>query len=598
MEDLTGRQFGPYRIVAPLGEGGMAAVYKAFQPSMERYVAIKVLPRHLAASPEFVARFNREAKLLAQLQHPNILQVFDYGEDEGYTYIVMPFVQSGTLGDAMQKQRFSLPEIRNIMVQLGRALSYAHAHGMIHRDIKPSNVLIDETRNCLLTDFGLARMTEVTSNLTASGSIMGTPAYMSPEQGAGENLDQRSDIYSLGIIMYELVTGRVPFSAETPLAIIFKHIQDPLPPPRSVNPSLSEDAERVLLKALAKNRDDRYQTADDFVRAVQKALPETEAAERTVLTDSPGMAAAALAGGSASAGSSPSAGRRSDAPPARTQGLPPVSEPRTGTVAPQARSGCLPVWLLAGGGVLVLAGIAVVLVVAFVAFNALNKRAVPPPPTSAPTSAPTAVIETPPPTATPMPIPTWTPIVAVLNRTLFTDDFSDTSSGWDQAETDTTSTDYYDGSYRILVNQTRYDAWANPGQSFAGDVIVEVDATKNSGTDDNDFGVICHYQDVGNFYYFHITSDGYAIIGKVTDGNQSGLSSENYETTDAVHQGDAANHIRGECLGNTLTLIVNGQQVLTATDTDHTGGDVGLMAGTFDTAGADILFDNFVVTEP
>jgi len=186
----------------------------------------------------------------------------------------------------------------------------------------------------------------------------------------------------------------------------------------------------------------------------------------------------------------------------------------------------------------------------------------------------------------------------VLTRTLFTDDFSDTSSGWDQAENDTTSADYYDGSYRIVVNQTRYEAWANPGQYFDGDVIVEVDATNNGGTDDNDFGVICHYEDVGNFYYFHITSDGYAIIGKVTDGEQSGLSSENYETTDAVRQGDATNHIRGECVGNSLTLIVNGEQVLTATDTDHTGGDVGLMAGTFDTAGADILFDNFVVSEP
>ena len=181
---------------------------------------------------------------------------------------------------------------------------------------------------------------------------------------------------------------------------------------------------------------------------------------------------------------------------------------------------------------------------------------------------------------------------------LFQDDFSDTDSGWDQVDTDAGTTDYSDGSYRILVNQAQYDAWANPGQSFDGDVIVEVDATKNSGTDDNDFGVICHYQDVNNFYYFHITSDGYAIIGKVTDGDQSGLSSENYETTDAVHQGDLTNHIRGECVGNTLTLIVNGEQVLTTTDTDHTGGDVGLMAGTFETAGADILFDNFVVTEP
>ena len=147
MEDLSGKQFGHYQIVAPLGEGGMAAVYKAYQPSMERYVAVKVLPRHMASSEEFLNRFRREAKLLAQLQHPHILPVFDYGEADGYPYIVMPFVQSGTLSELLHKRPQSLPEVRRIMLQLGDALSYAHTRGMIHRDIKPSNVLIDERGN-------------------------------------------------------------------------------------------------------------------------------------------------------------------------------------------------------------------------------------------------------------------------------------------------------------------------------------------------------------------------------------------------------------------------------------------------------------------
>jgi serine/threonine protein kinase len=147
MEDLTGRQFGHYQIVAPLGEGGMAAVYKAYQPSMERYVAVKVLPRHMASSEEFVSRFRREAKLLAQLQHPHILPVFDYGEADSYPYIVMPFVQSGTLAELLHKRQQTLSEVRRIMIQLGDALSYAHTRGMIHRDIKPSNVLIDERGN-------------------------------------------------------------------------------------------------------------------------------------------------------------------------------------------------------------------------------------------------------------------------------------------------------------------------------------------------------------------------------------------------------------------------------------------------------------------
>ena len=273
MEDLTGKQFGQYQIVAPLGEGGMAAVYKAYQPAMERYVAIKVLPRHMSSSEEFILRFRREAKMLAQLQHVYILPVFDYGEEDGYPYIVMPFVPSGTLADVLKNNRLSLSEVRRILTQIGDALGYAHARGMIHRDIKPSNILVDDRDNCLLTDFGLARMTEEPARLTSSGAVMGTPAYMSPEQGTGSTIDQRSDIYSLGIILFEMLTGRVPYMAETPIAVVFKHLQDPLPSVRKYNSNLPEAVELVLFKALAKSPEARYQTAQDFIEALQKAIP-------------------------------------------------------------------------------------------------------------------------------------------------------------------------------------------------------------------------------------------------------------------------------------------------------------------------------------
>ncbi|MFQ5923924.1 MAG: serine/threonine protein kinase, partial [Anaerolineales bacterium] len=228
MEDLTGKQLGRYQIVSPLGEGGMAAVYKAYQPGMDRYVALKILPQQYARDAEFTGRFEQEAKVIAKLQHPHILPVHDYGEAEDYTYIVMPLVETGTLADLLQGEKpMPLQRIRIIITQLGDALDYAHSQGLIHRDVKPSNVLTDKRGNCLLTDFGIAKMVEGTKHFTQTGGIVGTPHYMSPEQGGGDPLTRQSDIYSLGVLLYEMVTGRVPFDAETPMAVVIKHMTDP-----------------------------------------------------------------------------------------------------------------------------------------------------------------------------------------------------------------------------------------------------------------------------------------------------------------------------------------------------------------------------------
>ena len=282
MEDLTGKQLGQYKIVAPLGEGGMAAVYKAYQQSMDRFVALKILPRHFAADPEFVGRFEQEAKVIARLQHVHILPVHDYGTAEGYTYIVMPFVETGTLGDLLQGKPLPLDQILKIITQLSRALQHAHARGLVHRDVKPSNILIDEDGNSLLTDFGIAKMVEGTIQFTQTGAILGTPAYMSPEQIMGQKLDGRSDIYSLGIILYEMATGRAPYRAETPPAIFVKHLHDPLPLPSKFNQDLPESLERVILKALAKNPDDRYSTANELAAAIERASREV-AIDKTVV---------------------------------------------------------------------------------------------------------------------------------------------------------------------------------------------------------------------------------------------------------------------------------------------------------------------------
>ena len=272
MENITGKQLGPYQVIEPLGEGGMAAVYKGYQPGVDRYVALKILPRRLAEDPEFIGRFKQEAKILAQLQHPHILPVFDYGESEGYTYIVMPYVQGGTLADLLHGIPLPLTQATTIILQIAEALDYAHDKGLIHRDIKPSNVLIDESGNCLLADFGIARIFSATTRFTNTGGIIGTPDYMSPEQGQGHKLDKRSDVYSLGVLLYELVTGRVPYTAETPIATVIKHIHDPLPAPRQINSAIPEPVEQVILRALAKEPADRFPTAGDLASALQAAI--------------------------------------------------------------------------------------------------------------------------------------------------------------------------------------------------------------------------------------------------------------------------------------------------------------------------------------
>ena len=269
--DLTGQTLGQYRIIEKIGRGGMADVYKAFQPRLERYVAVKVLPPYLAHTPGFAARFQREARAIARLNHPNILPVYDSGQEGELSYIVMRYVEGGALQEMLGKP-LPLDRVVEIITQVGGALDYAHQEGIIHRDVKPSNVLMDKGEWALLSDFGLAKMMEASVQLTKTGVGVGTPAYMSPELGKGEPADERSDIYSLGIVLYEMLTGRVPFEAETPMAVIIEHISTPLPVPRNINPDIPEPVEQMLLKALAKEPADRFQQMGEMVTALQKAV--------------------------------------------------------------------------------------------------------------------------------------------------------------------------------------------------------------------------------------------------------------------------------------------------------------------------------------
>jgi ligand-binding sensor domain-containing protein/tRNA A-37 threonylcarbamoyl transferase component Bud32 len=334
-----GQNLGPYRIINQIGQGGMATVYKAYHAAMDRYVAIKVLPRQLAESPEFVGRFQQEARTIANLEHPHILPVHDYGESEGITYLVMRFLDAGTLKERLQGSAPSLTEIDRLFAQLADALAYAHDHGVVHRDLKPSNVLVDARGNLFLTDFGIAKLLEASPQFTSTGAMIGTPAYMSPEQAQGLKVDQRSDIYSLGIILYEMITGRVPYEAETPLAVVLKHLNEPLPIPSSVKPGISPAIERVILKALSKNVDDRFASVAEFQAAWRQAFSEAQGEAETVAAAPPAPTAAATTVAAST-------------PPAAT--VPTVASPTTPTAPPVTRKG-LPIgWIVGGVGVLAL----------------------------------------------------------------------------------------------------------------------------------------------------------------------------------------------------------------------------------------------------
>jgi formylglycine-generating enzyme required for sulfatase activity/tRNA A-37 threonylcarbamoyl transferase component Bud32 len=268
--DLTGVTIGQYQVVEEIGQGGMATVYKARQSSLDRYVAIKILKSDLAKTKGFVTRFEREARTIARLRHRNILTIFDYGHEDDLFYLVMEYVGGGTL-----KQRLGWPQDMNyavnIVSQVGNALAHAHKQGMIHRDVKPGNILMVEEDWPLLSDFGLAKMVQDSLRLTLSGASVGTPQYMSPEQAQSLPVDQRSDIYSLGVVLYEAVTGQPPFGIDSPMAIILKHISDPVTPPHNFRSDLPEDIERVILKSLAKDMAKRYQKMEDFLDELHEA---------------------------------------------------------------------------------------------------------------------------------------------------------------------------------------------------------------------------------------------------------------------------------------------------------------------------------------
>ncbi len=281
MATLIGQKLGQYEITSLLGKGGMATVYRARQTSMDRDVAIKVIKPDLAETADFVARFQREARIIASLGHANILKVFDYGQHGDLVYLVMELLPGGNLADLIHQGPLPLDKVSRFLDQIAAALDYAHSKGIIHRDLKPQNVLLDETGTTHLSDFGLAKILSETTVLTQTGVAMGTPAYMPPEQWQGEPLDARADIYALGVMLFEMLAGRLPFVADTPYGLMHQHVNTLPPAISSLRGDVPPTVEAVIRKALAKEPGERYQSSGALAEAFNTALARASNGTRT-----------------------------------------------------------------------------------------------------------------------------------------------------------------------------------------------------------------------------------------------------------------------------------------------------------------------------
>jgi eukaryotic-like serine/threonine-protein kinase len=270
---------GRYELQAVAGSGGMSSVYRARDTVLERTVAIKILHEHFSGDPAYVERFRREARALAQLNHPNIVTVIDRGEYEGRQFIVFEHVEGDNLKELIEREgQLPVDQALGLVHQVARGLAFAHEHGVVHRDVKPHNVLIGEDGVAKVTDFGIARSLEPADGLTETGTLLGTSEYIAPEQASGHRVDERSDQYSLAAVLYELLAGEPPYTGQNFMAVALKHIQDPVPSVRDVRPDVSPRLDAIVARALAKRPEDRFPSTDAFMAALEAARADTDSA--------------------------------------------------------------------------------------------------------------------------------------------------------------------------------------------------------------------------------------------------------------------------------------------------------------------------------
>lgn len=559
---MAKKKIARYEIQSEIGRGGMATVYLAHDPNFRRNVAVKLVSGNLEHDETFKTRFEREAQLIARIEHPAIVPVYDFGDHNGQLYLVMRYMQGGTLADRIKKEIFTLRDATQLISQIAPALDAVHSQGIVHRDLKPGNILFDNFGNPAISDFGIAHFSTATSDLTGS-AIIGTPSYMSPEQvRADAELDGRSDVYALGVILFEMLTGHGPFRANTPMSVALKHLTDPLPSIRSFRPDLPTEIESILNKALAKDRNERFASTTEFAREL-KTIPDSLQGSKPVLKSratSNDIATELDAGDSSSVEVVESASRvESDRLPASPKSnVSQIPNPSRGKLRVASIAGLGLILALACGAIVLLGASAGLWLPGF-----LQEQ-------------------------------NSTPTINSQASVLFADDFSDPNSGWPAIQNDQAKYSYQSDGYHILVNQINSAPWAKTNrQDDNASIVVDAAALSNSS---GFYGLICRIQDNGSFYYFIVQNNGVFAIGKIKDEVLYPLVE--WTANNAIHQGNQTNHLRADCSGNRLRFYANDVFLGEVNDSDFTSGYSGLIANALDTQGFEVVFNNFKITEP
>ncbi|HJS17513.1 MAG TPA: serine/threonine-protein kinase, partial [Anaerolineales bacterium] len=541
-----------------------------------RSVAIKLVSVNLQENLVFRERFEREAQLIARIEHPAIVPVYDFGEQNNQPYLVMRYMTGGALASRIKEGALPLAYAAQILTQIAPALDAVHAQGIVHRDLKPANILLDGFGNPAISDFGIAHFTQATTDLTGS-AIIGTPSYMSPEQVRSDvDLDGRSDVYALGIILFEMLTGNGPFRAPTPLSVAMKHLTDPIPSILPIRSDLPVDVDRILHKALAKDREARYASASelafelrgisDTVRQEGKPVtrPIATVRKEDLLTevDTGEEFGPALA---PSISSQPASGQ--------------TASQTSKTMTPSSRSSIPRIAGLTGTGAVLC------LLFVCIAIGAVGLWSRPGLPAFDPGQNPTGI-----------------PSAATANTSdpqevvLYSDDFSNPSSGWPTIQNVQGEYSYQSDGYHINVSENGAVLWAKTSEQF-DDSSVYVDAGPLRQGENGYYGILCRIEDNRNFYYFVIQNTGEYTIGKYKNGGFESLVG-GWRQSDEIHPDTETNRLQADCIEDTLRLYVNDVFIDEVTNTDFNSGYSGILAAALESQRYEVLFNNFLITEP